>query len=114
MPLPHEIELQRVLDTIKEVAPHFKVPPIYMFQFMERGNIYGNASITEEINLSMRTIGEFNCSNEHFVSTIVHEVIHLNCWENGHDQTFQNINSLIFRKVWMKLKTKEVQNVTTN
>jgi hypothetical protein len=102
-PLPHEIELQKVLDAIKDVAPHFKVPPIYMFQFMERGDIYGNACNTEEINLSMRTIGDFNCNNEQFVATVVHEVVHLNCWENGHDDVFKSMNSLMFIKVWRKL-----------
>ncbi len=107
-PLPHEIELQKVLDAIKEVAPHFKVPPIYMFQFIEKTDRHGDAWQTDEIRLSLQTIGEFNCENEQFVKTTVHEVVHLNFWEDGHNDNFQTMNNLMFGKVWNKLR--EVQN----
>lgn len=112
--LPHEIELQKVLDTIKEVAPHFKVPPLYMFQFMERNDRYGDASNAGEIKLSMRMIGEFNCKNEQFVQTTVHEVVHLNYWEDNHNKNFQTANNLIFRKVWTKLNEKKSSIKTTD
>ena len=107
MPLPHEVALQKVLDTIKEVAPHFKMPPLYMFQFMERRDRYGQASSDGEIRLSMLTLGEFDCKNKQFVNTIVHEVVHLNHWDDGHNANFKKINELIFRKVWTKLQKEE-------
>jgi len=113
-PLPHEIELQKVLDAIKEVAPSFEVPPIYMFQFIERTDRRGDASSVGEIRLSMRTIGEFNCKNEQFVKTTVHEVVHLNYWEDNHNENFQTANNLIFRKVWTKLNEKKSSIKTTD
>ena len=87
-----------------------------MFKFLGAGGsyyIYRNASETGEINLSLTTIGEFNCKNEHFVSTIVHEVVHLNCWEDGHNANFQAMNNLIFRNVWTKLNERRNENATT-
>jgi len=117
MPLPHEIELQKVLDTIREVAPHFKVPPLYMFKFLGAHDsyyVYGRASEFDEISLSLKTIGNFNCKNDQFVKTIVHEVVHLNCWEDGHNKKFKAINSFIFRETQKKLNRKEKQNAITS
>jgi hypothetical protein len=87
-PLPHEIELHKVLDAIRETAPHLKVPPIYMFEFLERYELYGN----------------FHCDNLLFVETIVHEVIHVNYWELGHSDVFYDINNRLFKRVWNRLQ----------
>ena len=104
-PLPHEIELQKVLDTISEVAPHLVVPPIYMFEFLERLDCYGNIRKNcELIGLSMTSIGDFKCENKQFVNTIVHEVIHLNYWKLGHNKEFDVINKMIFDRVWNRLQ----------
>ena len=103
-PLPHEIELQKVLDAITEIVPNLEVAPLHMFQFIERTDRYGDASEVGEIRLSMRQIGEFNCKNKQFVDTIVHEIIHLNCWNDGHNAKFQKLHNQTFEKVWDKLK----------
>lgn len=102
-PLPHEIELQKVLDAIKATFPHFKVPPLYMFEFIEKYDRGGHATRYDQIALSMPTIGEFCCSNQNFVRVIVHEVVHLNCWEDGHNEHFWIVNSKAFDKVWKKI-----------
>jgi len=102
-PLKQEIELEKVLNTVKCIEPNIKLPPIHMFQFIDRDDRYGDASSIGEIRLSMRTIGDFDCKNEQFVSTIIHEVTHLNCWEEGHNEKFQMMNAFLFDRVWKKL-----------
>ena len=103
-PLDSEIEIQKVLDCIKETFPTMKVPPVYMFNFVEKRDRYGDASMFDEIGLSLQTLGELNCKNEQFIRTICREVVHINHWEEGHSGHFWYIYHKVFEKVNEKLK----------
>jgi hypothetical protein len=103
-PLPHEIELQKVLDAIIAVAPDWNVPPLDMFDFMPTGTkVYGLAYNTGSISLNLNTLGEFSCKNKQFVETIVHEVVHVNHWDEGHSNQFWIIHGMLLDKVLNKL-----------
>jgi len=105
--LPHEIELQHLLDVTKECFPTIVIPPLYMWIFMEDYKKYGKASRCEEIYLSMPAIGDFKCDNQQFVRTVIHEIVHLNYWEDGHNQHFWIMDGKIFDRVWNKLQEKK-------
>ena len=110
--LQEEIELKKILNAIKEIEPNYKIPPIHMFYFdssIRRRKAFGLAYSTGTICLSLRDIGEFNINNYQFIRTVVHEIVHLNYWDLGHNDPFYSINNYLFERVIELLKTKGEQ-----
>lgn len=108
--LQEEIELKKILDVIQKVRPNFTIPPLVMFNFdfsCLRRKALGLAYSTGEIHLSLRDIGDFNCENEQFIRTIVHEVVHVNYWNLKHNEQFHIINNKLFNEVINKINVKE-------
>ncbi len=115
-PLPEEVEIEKIFNIIKEVNPLMKTPPLYMVDLEDGFSSFGRCSDKGVVKFSLSCGGERVITNEGFVNTVCHEIIHYNHFEWRHNEQFECALNLLFPVVLNKIKQKieEEKNYGTN